>query len=201
MGSASGLSMNDTWLGRLMQVPPDPAAWSEFGKRYGPKIRSWCHRWNVQEADVDDVTQQVLLNLLQSIGTYQRPKGGFRKWLKRVTRNALGKYLKHQVRAGKGSGDTIVLHQLHSLEARKDFVKCLEEEFDLELLEVALGRVRQAVHPNTWEAFWLTEREKRTIAEAAAQLQMTVAAVYVARNRVKKMLEAALRELEGPDEE
>ncbi len=201
MGSALGPSTSITLLGRLVQTPRDEAAWKEFEKRYGPRICAWCLRRNVQAADAENVTQQVLVNMLLYIHTYKPEQGGFRKWLKVVTRHALGDCLQRQARAGQGTGDSEVLGVLKSVPAREDLVKALAEEFDLELLEVAMAWVREQVEPATWEAFCLTEREGVSSAEAAARLQMTVATLYAAKYRVKRMLEAKVRELGGPDQD
>jgi RNA polymerase sigma-70 factor (ECF subfamily) len=78
----------------------------------------------------------------------------------------------------------------------------LEDEFDREVLEEAVARVRTRVAPRTWRVFELTAHEGRSGAEAAAELGMTVAAVFVARGRVQRMLQEEVRRLEGsgPDD-
>jgi RNA polymerase sigma-70 factor (ECF subfamily) len=48
----------------------DQAAWSGFVARYGPKILHWCRRWRLQEADAEDVTQDVLLKLHGRMATF-----------------------------------------------------------------------------------------------------------------------------------
>jgi RNA polymerase sigma-70 factor (ECF subfamily) len=53
------------------------------------------------------------------------------------------------------------------------------------------------VDARTWEAFRLTALEGRSGAEAAAELGMTVAAVFKAKSRVLKMLQDEVRQLEG----
>jgi hypothetical protein len=63
-------------------------------------------------------------------------------------------------------------------------------EADLALAHQAAERVRGRVRPHTWQAYWLTAIEGWPAAEAAAKLRMTVAAVYVATNRVGTMLRA-----------
>src|SRR5262249_28760815 len=54
-------------LGRLRRDPTNQAAWAEFVEHYGGKIYAWCRRWNLQEADAQDVTQNVLLRLAQKM--------------------------------------------------------------------------------------------------------------------------------------
>jgi RNA polymerase sigma-70 factor (ECF subfamily) len=72
----------------------------------------------------------------------------------------------------------------------------LEEAFDLELLELATARVKQRVAAATWDAFRLTALERRSGAEAAAQLGMQVAAVFKAKSNVVKLLQEELQRLE-----
>ena len=86
---------------------------------------------------------------------------------------------------------------MHTLPARDDLVARLEEQFDREVLEEASARIRLRVEPSSWEAFQLTAVEGLTAADAAARLGKEVAAVFKARRRVQKMVEAEVRKLEG----
>jgi RNA polymerase sigma-70 factor (ECF subfamily) len=196
--SDSGTS--PTLLGRLRRAPTDQAAWEEFCRRYGRKILLWCRQWHVQDADAQDVTQTVLLLLAEKMRDFDYdPAGSFRGWLRTVTLNAWRKLASRQRRAGEGSGDTAVDGLLQQVAARDDLLARLEEEFDRELLEEASVRVRLRVEPRTWDAFRLTALEGRPGAEAAALLDMKVAAVFVAKSRVQQMLRDELRLLEhGP---
>ena len=57
--------------------------------------------------------------------------------------------------------------------------------------------VRPRVALRTWDAFRLTALEGCSGAAAAAQLEMKVARVYVAKSEVKKMIQDEIRKLEG----
>ena len=63
-GAVSGTRLS--LLSRLRKDPQDSSAWDEFVRRYGPRIEAWCRRWGLQEADVQDVTQTVLVRLRPS---------------------------------------------------------------------------------------------------------------------------------------
>jgi RNA polymerase sigma-70 factor (ECF subfamily) len=198
MGDPRPSETSPTLLGRLRQNPADPAAWNLFVRRYGPRIYAWCRLWHLQEADAQDVTQSVLVQMVSTMQTFTyRPSGSFRGWLKTVTYHAWRKYLKSQQRAGRGSGDSAALAVLHELKARRDLFRELQQEFDLELLEEATARVRLRVHPRTWEAYRLFTEETLSAQEAAQRLHMQVAMVYVARNKVKKMLRQEIHKLEA----
>jgi RNA polymerase sigma-70 factor (ECF subfamily) len=189
-----------TLLGRLACVPTDQAAWGEFAERYGRKIYGWCRHWQLQEADAEDVTQRVLLKLAQKMRTFTYdPSKSFRAWLKTVTHHAWRDFVEARNRPGTGSGDTGVLEQLHTVQARDALVDELDEEFARELLDEAMARVRLRVQPHTWQAFQLLAVEGRSGAEAAERLGMKVATVFVARSKVQKLLQEEVRKLEGRD--
>jgi RNA polymerase sigma-70 factor (ECF subfamily) len=154
----------------------------------------------LQEADAEDVTQDVLLRLAVKLRDFAYdPSRSFRAWLKTLTHHAWSDFLEGRRRPGQGGGDSEVWQALEEVEARDDLTLRLEEEYAHALLEEATARVRQRVQPHTWEAFRLTALEGQSGAEAAARLGMQVATVFVARSKVQKMLQEEARRLEGPD--
>ncbi|SRR5579871_781859 len=199
MHNASASQTSVTLLGRLRQDPTDQAAWAAFVARYGPKIYGWCRQWGLQEADAEDVTQNVLLILARKLGTFAYdPARGFRRWLKTVTQHAWSDFVADRQWAGRGSGDSQTAALLASVEARDDLVARLHAEFDQELLEVAIVQVRLRVQPHTWEAFRLTAVEGLSGAEAARRLGLQVATVFNAKSKVHRLLQEEIRKLETP---
>ncbi len=191
-----------TLLGRLRRDPTNQAIWAEFVEHYGTKIYAWCRKWGLQEADSQDVTQNVLLKLADKMRTFTYdPARSFRAWLKTLTHHAWSDYLEARRRPGQGSGDSQTADLLHSVAARDDLLQHLEAEFDRELFEEAVARVRLRVAPQTWEAFRLTALDGLSGAEAAERIPMQVAQVFVAKRRVQKMLSAEIAKMEGRDEE
>jgi RNA polymerase sigma-70 factor (ECF subfamily) len=185
-------------LARLRQAPADQAAWGEFVNRYGRKIYGWCRHWGLQEADAQDVTQDVLVRLAAKMRDFAYdPSRSFRAWLKTLARHSLSDFCDARGRPGGAAGGSQVMELLQSVEAREELVRQLEEEFDKEVLEEAIARVRTRVTPKSWRVFELTAYEGRSGAEAAEALGMTVAAVFVAKSRVQKLLQDEVRQLEG----
>jgi RNA polymerase sigma factor (sigma-70 family) len=186
-------------LGRLRQDAKDQAAWEEFVRRYGQQIYRWCRKWQLQEADAQDVTQTVLVKLAEKMRTFTYdPARSFRAYLKTLTHYAWCDFLQAHKRPGAGSGGSEVLQVLQAVEARDDLVRHLNQEFDQELLEEATARVRQRVEPHTWEAFRLTALEGLSGADAAQRLGLNVATVFKAKSKVQKMLQQEIRSLEEP---
>jgi RNA polymerase sigma factor (sigma-70 family) len=180
-----------TLLARLGGATADAAAWNEFLRRYGPKVLGWCRHWQLQEADAEDVAQDVLLRIAKQMRTFRYdPARSFRGWLKAVARAAWSDWLDANQRSvAQGDGDTATRATLESTVARDDLVSRLEAEFDRELLDTATSQVQVRVDPKTWEAFRLTAIDGLSGLEAAEKLGMKVAAVYVAKGRIQKMLQ------------
>jgi RNA polymerase sigma factor (sigma-70 family) len=199
MKRAQGSGTHVSLLGRLREGPDDEEAWSAFVDQYGRRIYEWCRRWDLQEADARDVTQNVLLKLAEKMREFNYdPSRSFRAWLKTLTRHACSDFRDSRRRPGQGSGDSQVGRLLESVAAREDLVTRLEEEFDRELLEEAMARARLRVAPQTWQAFALTALEGLSGAEAAARIPMAVGQVFVAKRRVQKAIQEELARLEGP---
>jgi len=77
---------------------------------------------------------------------------------------------------------------LQSVEARDDLVQRLAADYDQELLQEAMVRVKERVEPHTWEAFRLTALEGLSGAEAAERLGLKVPTVFKAKSKVQQML-------------
>src|SRR5262245_47547468 len=199
MGSDSGLTTSLSLLGRVRRDPTDQAAWGEFVGRYAPHIYAWCRQWKLQEADAEDVTQNVLVKLTAKLRSFAYdPSRSFRGWLRVVTEHALSDFLAERRRPGLGSGDSACLELLESLEARTDLLTHLREAFDREVLEEALSRVQIRVPARRWEAFRLTALEGLSGAEAAARLEMNVTTVFTTKCKVQKLVQEEVRRLEKP---
>ncbi|MCI0461518.1 MAG: RNA polymerase sigma factor [Gemmataceae bacterium] len=202
MASSFEPSTSITLLGRLRQQPADEAAWQQFVSRYDPAIRCWCRHWGLQDADAQDVTQNVLLMLATQMRRFEyQPSGRFRAWLRTVAYRAWCDFLGSRKQAGSvGSGDSTVHQLLDSVAAREDFLQHLEDEANRELLAEAMAQVRQRVQPHTWEAFRLVALEGLSAAEAAARLHMSPGSVFVARCRLQKMLQDEVARLDGHED-
>ena len=198
MESPSQSRTSATLLQRLRQQPDDAQAWKVFVHRYGPRIYHWCRQQKLQEADAEDVTQEVLTKLAVKLRTFEYdPTGSFRGWLKTLTHHAWHDFLQSRRRVGWGTGDGQALAQLETVCARDDLVQRLQEEFDQELLDEAIARVRLRVAPQSWEAFRLTAVEGLSGQEAAARVGMKVASLFAAKSKVQRMVREEIQRLEA----
>ena len=116
---------------RLGRNPNDSAAWREFVRYYGSTIRRWCHHWGLQQANADDVSQDLLMDVARQMQTFVYDPGrSFRAWLKTLAHGAWCDWLERRGRHVRGDADSQVLHRLQTVVARDDLVQRLEQKHD-----------------------------------------------------------------------
>ncbi len=178
-----------TLLRRLMATTADKEAWHEFVQHYGGHIFRWCRHRGLQDADAQDLTQDLLVKLAVQMRNFEYdPHKSFHAWLKTITNNALVDSFKKNQRAQE---------LIDNVAARQSLMRELQPEFDRELLDEAMARAEVRVEPTTWEAFRLTGVEGLSAAEAAAQLGITDGRVRVYKGRVAKLIREEIGKLEG----
>jgi RNA polymerase sigma-70 factor (ECF subfamily) len=153
----------------------------------------------LQEADAEDVTQEVLTQLVRKLRTfaYDPQKGSFRGWLKTLTHHAWCDYLEKRRREGVADMGPQVLTILEQVEGREDLAMALAEVFDLEVLAEAEARVQLQVSARDWKIFQALAVEGRTGPDLAGELGMNVTAVLMAKSRVQQKLRQEVQRLEG----
>jgi RNA polymerase sigma-70 factor (ECF subfamily) len=185
-----------TLLERVQKFPDDREAWDEFVRRYHPMIRAWCLKWGLQVSDADDVAQDVLVSLLAAMRTFQYdPARSFHAWLKTVTQHALSHFSSGLRRVPRQIGPDLPIAEL--VDARDELERRLESVFDRDLFEIAMRRIEKRVKAVTWDAFRLTALEGLTGLAVSQRLQIPVAHVFVARNRVQMLLQKEIRIMKG----
>jgi RNA polymerase sigma-70 factor (ECF subfamily) len=175
----------------------DQEAWSQFVEIYAPLVYGYARRHGLQDADAADLTQDVLRAVagVASKLVYDTRRGSFRGWLFTVTRNKLRTLHARRHRRCQGTGGSDMQHFLSQHAAPEDEAAAWDLEFERRQFRWAAERVRGEVHESTWLAFWQTAVEGRSGKEVAAELNMTVAAVYLARSRIMARLKERLRAL------
>src|ERR1700722_19034103 len=124
-----------TLLTRLQQDPSDQTSWDKFVERYGRHIYRWCRQWKLQDADAEDVTQDILMKLTRKLRAFAyNPSRSFRGWLKTVAHHAWRDFEDSRRLARPTAGSSQGQELMLTLEAREDLAQRLEEAFDLELL-------------------------------------------------------------------
>jgi RNA polymerase sigma-70 factor (ECF subfamily) len=174
-------------------------AWREFVQLYVPLVHSYGRQRGLQDADAADLAQDVLRCVARSAPNFQYDpaRGTFRGWLFAVTRNELRKRAARKARQTSGSGDSAVREVL---EQQPDAAAEEEEwgrEYQWNQFRWAAEKVRSEFREGSWRAFWLSAVEGKEIEAVAAELGMSVGAIYIARSRITARIRQEIQDLEG----
>jgi RNA polymerase sigma-70 factor, ECF subfamily len=172
-----------------LQSEQDEAAWYEFIAEYEPFLLTFLQRRGLQDADAQDVAQQVLTSVCQSVVNWKpdgRP-GAFRRWISTIARHAAIKFLERKSRQPNSGGGTAFLAQMNDVAAAEDD-SVARQEYQQAVFAWAVSRVRDEFRESTWTAFWETLVQHRPIEVVAKELGLSTGAVYMARSRVMARL-------------
>lgn len=184
-------------LEQLRSDSDNEAAWRVFVERYGPQVLAWCRVGKLQQSDAEDVTQTVLLKLAGTMKEFEYdPSMSFQAWLYTVTQRTVTDFFRQRENKAVVIGGSNAARQFESVEAREDLLHRLRETFDLEIFDAAKELVRQRVTPQRWQAYKFTAIEGRGAREVARQLEMKVATVYTAKNKIQIMLQQEVERLQ-----
>jgi RNA polymerase sigma factor (sigma-70 family) len=174
-----------------LRDPDDADAWNRFVDLYAPLIYGFFRRHGAQDADAADLTQDVLARVSQGIRRfdYDAGQGTFRGWLFTVVRN---RWRSWAGRPQLPREDAVLDEQPAPGENQ-----AWEDDYRRRLFDWAADQVRPTVAATTWQAFWRTGMQGESAVEAASQLGLSVAAVYMAKSRVLARLKEVVCEADG----
>jgi len=184
-----------------IQDPTNREAWDAFTQLYRPIVYRLARSRGLQDADAEDLAQQVLMSVSRAIPDWQRnPDSRFRHWLNRIARNAI---LNALTRGRKISivGGTDFLKTMNNLPHRSTELESqIEYEYQRQLYRRAAEIVRDSVNEGTWLAFLYTVVEGESTESVAARLGKTIGNVHAARSRLMRRLQTVVRNLMEADE-
>ena len=190
--------MNETRQSLLIRAQAgEENAWKDLTDLYRPLILSWLNRQGVPARDLEDLSQEVLLSVVKQLPSFQHSghPGAFRSWLRTIVCSRTADYWRAVdpgSQADGGSGATVALQQIEDPDS--DLNRQWDEEHDRYVLNCLLDLVEEEFEPITLKAFRRVALDGASGAEAAEELGMSLAAVYVAKSRV---LQRIRREAEG----
>jgi RNA polymerase sigma-70 factor (ECF subfamily) len=175
----------------------DEQAWRQFIDLYTPMVYQYARKQGLQDADAADLSQEVLRVVAGAIGRleYDPDRGSFRNWLFTIVRQRLSNWRRAQRVRTSGSGDSATHRLLEECPAEAQETEW-QDEWQDRLFAWACEQVRRDVNDATWQAFWKTAMEGRRGQAVAADLGMSIAAVYLARRRVLARLKELVQSAE-----
>jgi RNA polymerase sigma-70 factor, ECF subfamily len=188
--SASSLA-SDTSSSLLARIrDQDPDAWIQIVEWIGPFILRWCRRANLQAADCDEVSQQVLINVWRQLGAFHkdRPGDSFRGWVYIITRNCVRDLLARR-RGAPGPLPAGLAAEADPAEA---------DDLQKRALRLLIrGAIAKYANDRGFKAFYRTAVDGLTAQQAAQELGLSADVVRQHKSRWIKRLRDRLHEQFG----
>ena len=138
----------------------------------------------------DDLCGSLLCRFLNGrdkveLGFVQVRAGAFRRWLRTITVNCLRDFWRSRRHRPVATGDTEFQKMLDELaDPESGLSRLWDQEHDQHVTQRLLEMIRPKFEPKTWRAFQRVALDGATPDETAAELGLSVNAVFIAKSRV-----------------
>lgn len=176
----------------------DRKSWDEFYRTYWRLIYSVAIQAGLQEQEAMDVVQETILTIAKQSRkqAYDPARGSFKTWLWRITswrirdqfRARCKEPSQHQFPAQPGTSDTTHAIDLLPDVGDSSFEKIWEREWQDNVMQAALERVKTKVSPKQFQIFDYNVLRGMKAAEVHKKLGVTTTQVYLAKHRVGALL-------------
>lgn len=172
----------------------DAEAWRRLNLLFEPTVRQWCLRAGLQADDAADVAQEVFQAVAAGVDRFRRAQPGdsFRGWICGITQHKIRDYRRRRNKTPDAAGGTEAQLRLADLATDRLASESHSAGDAHGLFRRALELIRAQCEDRTWQAFWRLTVDELTAAEVARELDMSTAAVYVAKSRVLNRLRVEL---------
>jgi RNA polymerase sigma-70 factor (ECF subfamily) len=184
----------------------DHSSWQEFFDTYWKLIYCAAVKGGLTEADAEDVVQETIIGIARNMENfrYEPEVCSFKGWLMHITRNRIIDHLrkarspKHAfvpLPADTGTGERVEL-LCEGGGAGKLFEDVWDEEWQRNLFDAAMERVKRKVAPEHYQIFYLQTVKGMAARDVGELLGASVPKVYVVRHRVARLIRLEVKFLE-----
>lgn len=158
--------------------------WNNFVLVYTPLLKFWIRKKNVPQSAEDDVFQDALHKIYNSIGNFERDvaKGKFRGWLRTIVERQAADYFR-SLPQDQGTPQELLDGLVNRDQKDADEIDGEQQALE-EVKARALELVRESTAEKTWQMFCMMTVDEVPTAKIAKQFGTTEANVRVAKSRV-----------------
>jgi RNA polymerase sigma-70 factor (ECF subfamily) len=181
-----------------LREQPDGEDWKRLVDLYTPLLQGWLRRNTVPADDVDDLVQEVLTVLVRELPAfhYDRQRGSFRGWLRTITVNRLRVFWRARQSRPLATGDSDLARRLDELEdPHSALSRNWDRAHDRHVAHRLLEAIASEFEPSSWRAFLRLTLDGAKPTTVAAELGLSLNAVYLAKYRVIRRLRQEMQGL------
>lgn len=187
----------------------DHGSWQDFFDTYWKLIYAVAIKAGLSEAEARDVVQETVVAVAKQMrdGGYDRTRSSFKNWLCLITRRRIVDHFRKRTdpkvrtapRARTDTSRTDTVNRVPD-PASLDLGAVWEEEWQKNLLDAAIERVKQQVAPKQFQIFDLSVLRELPLAEVKTLLKVNAAQIYLARHRVRVLIKKEVKRLQAQAE-
>jgi len=182
----------------------DNESWHDFFETYWRIIYTAAREAGLADAEAQDVVQETVIAVARNIPNfkYNAAQGSFKGWLLRLTSWRIMDHLRRQQRElkhlampyGCGLAGTRLIERIP--DPVDPGLECIwEREWERNLVEAAIDRVKKKVNPKAFQAFDLHVFRNWPVAEVSRALKISKAQVYVIKHRINRLIKKEVKRL------
>jgi len=173
----------------------DQEGWKDFFETYWRLIYSLAIKAGLTETEAQDVIQETVISVAKSIHKFKLDGslGSFKAWLRNIIRWRITDQFQKRMPLYEDDGKTLA-------GMADDKAATLDAAWDREwqdnLAEVALERIKQRVKEEHYQMFHLYVLKRMKVSEVAEMFNVSSSQVYVNKHRISAMIKKEVKRLE-----
>lgn len=189
---AEWIPTRSSLLGRIRN-PDDEAGWREFYETYRRLIAAAARRRGLNEAEVEDVTQDTMIAVQRTMSRFQYDPNrcSFKSWLGRLADQRITDFLRRRppgAPRGHPRGDSATGPGERLEEAAESDPGAIwEAEWREGVLKLVLRRLKLAIKPLCYQVFYLRKIKGQPPRRVARALGIGVTKVYLENHRAGRV--------------
>lgn len=172
---------------RRLHDADDNQSWGEFYEVYHPLLIRYVRSHEVGPQDAEDLVQDIFMNKLRPAMTrfeLDRQRGRFRTWLFEVTTNAIRDWARRRQNQTPAIGLSSEFTGPIAPSVTEELSRQWEQYHHEQIMQFAMKKSRECFEAKTWACFEQRTLRGRSGAEVAAELGLSLNAVYTNAHRV-----------------
>ena len=182
----------------------DQESWRQFFETYWKLIYGVAIKSGLTHSEAQDVVQETVISVLKSLPKfeYDAEKGSFKTWLLRLTSWRVLDQLRKRQRHIEPRAATRTSTRTATIERVTDPVgmkleAAWDDEWERNLMEAAIERVKRKVDPRQYQAFDLCVVREWSAARVARALKVNRGRVYLIKHRINNLIKKELAYLQA----
>jgi len=182
----------------------DDESWREFLGIYRRLLFSFALKAGLSEQEAEEVVQETVISVAKTIKEfkYDPEKCSFKSWLRHLAQKRIADAFRRRARQPQGhetghsgSARTPAIERVADPTVR-DLDAVWEEQWQKQLLDAAIGRVKAEVSAEQYQMFDFYVLKKMPVSKVAEALGTSAAQIYLAKHRISRLIKKEVGRLE-----